>query len=171
MWNEQSFADSAKYFFYVPKKKRRLNSGWLLVKDGEKEVNFLEFFFLWMIYLTKCQIYWSSWFTLNLCSRNTVCRDTNFRPKQKLNTGYVKTYGNSENSAYDDRIHKSRRGTSSSIQLVYVREVKYLNLYSNMMHNAKIFHWYCHTRNYYIKYTCDCVTAWSHNVKILILIA
>ena len=48
-------------------------------------------------------------------------------------------HGNSGNCAYDDKMHKSRRGTSSSIQLVYACEIKCLNLYSNTVHNSKIF--------------------------------
>lgn len=38
-------------------------------------------------------------------------------------------HGNSGNGAYDDRMHTSWRGTSSSIQLVNIYEIKYLNLY------------------------------------------
>lgn len=56
--------------FYFPRKKRRLDSGWLLVKDRYKGVHFLANFFLWFLYLTKCQAYWNSWCTLH--SRNTA---------------------------------------------------------------------------------------------------
>ena len=64
----------------------------MVISERDKEVSFLEFFFLSMVYLTKWQTFGVHGLHSTCTQEIPLCRDTGFRAKQKLNTGYVKAW-------------------------------------------------------------------------------